>query len=118
MKTTTTTPNSQNVSDELQSNGGVQIFEGRTRVIIDNIKCGGCGNTISKALTGLSLKNVVAEPENSSVEFDSPKDEKLVSLALETLKNHGYPLNNSEDGLRAVALKAKSFLSCAIGKMS
>lgn len=96
---------------------GIQVDGGRTRILVENIKCGGCGKTISKALGEIGLSNIVTEPDLSFVEFDSPDDYRLVAEAVSLLKSHGYPMIDSEDGLRAVALKAKSFLSCAVGKL-
>lgn len=112
------TQNSDLKISDPTSSPGIQLAGDRTRLIVENIKCGGCGKTISKALGEIGLTNIIVEPESSFVEFDSPESSRLVTEALSVLKSHGYPLIDSEDGLRAVALKAKSFLSCAIGKMS
>lgn len=102
----------------LEPNPGIQKIGSRTRLIVDNIKCGGCAKTITKALNDLSLENIFVNPESSFVELDSPKDSAKLLEAVAKLKSLGYPLIDTEDGLKAVALKAKSYLSCAIGKMS
>jgi len=39
-------------------------------------------------------------------------------LVKETLKNMGYPESGSQKGLEAFGSKAKSYVSCAIGRMS
>ena len=41
-----------------------------------------------------------------------------VGQVLVKLKELGYPLVDTEEGLKAVALKARSYLSCALGKLS
>ncbi len=96
---------------------GIQVKGTRTQLLVDNIKCGGCGKTITNGLNELGLTNVEVNPEASTVEFDSPTESKL-NLALTKLKELGYPLVDTEEGFKALALKAKSYLSCAIGKMS
>ena len=90
----------------------------RTRLVLDNIKCDGCGRTISKALMEIGLKNIVVDPETSSVEMDGPVGETQMDEVLKKLKALGYPLIDTEEGLKAVALRAKSYLSCALGKIS
>ncbi len=97
---------------------GIQQNGSRTRLILDNIKCGGCANTITKALNNLGLENVIVDPESSFVEVDNPQDPTKLHKAIANLKGLGYPLIDTEDGLKAVALKARSYLSCALGKMS
>lgn len=97
---------------------GIQVKGTRTQLLLDNIKCGGCGKTITKGLNELGLNNVEVNPEASMVEFDNPNDSSKLNLALAKLKELGYPLIETEEGLKALALKAKSYLSCAIGKMS
>ena len=97
---------------------GIQRNGSRTRLIVDNIKCGGCAKTITKALNELGFEDVVVDPESSFVEVNSPQDAAKLLEAVSKLKDLGYPLIDTEEGLKALALKAKSYLSCAIGKMS
>lgn len=99
-------------------NKGISIRGSRTQLIVDNIKCGGCAKTITKALTNLGFKNISVDHEKSSIELDSPENPEIIGAAVTKLKDLGYPLIETEDGLRAVALKAKSYISCAIGKIS
>lgn len=99
-------------------NPGIIVRETRTQLIVDNIKCGGCAKTISQALSKLGYKNIVVIPEQSSVELDSPDDPATIATAVSRLRELGYPLIETEEGLAAVALKAKSYLSCALGKIS
>ena len=85
------------------------------RFEVSNIKCGGCANSIDKALR--------ADPRVTGVEVDI--DKGLVSVqasddARETLRAEllrlGYPEAGSAEGLQALAAKGKSFVSCAIGR--
>ena len=86
------------------------------RLVLENIKCGGCASTINKNLLELNLQQIIIDHDNDIVEFtDNVTDEQLV-VVLNRLKKLGYPLVNSQEGLTALALKAKSFASCAIGK--
>lgn len=97
---------------------GVEKKDGIVKLTVENIKCGGCANTITKSLTELGFQNIQVDHENNLICFnDSSDDEKIIS-ALNKLRGLGYPIVDSEEGLTALALKAKSFTSCAIGKIS
>lgn len=87
----------------------------KTTLYIQNLKCGGCANTITKNISLIdAIKEVNVNVEESSVSFDYPTEEKLRAVK-EKLKTLGYP----EDGeLNSLGSKAKSYVSCAIGKMS
>jgi copper chaperone len=97
---------------------GVVVSGARTQLIVENIKCGGCANTISKGLGKIGFTNISVSPEQSMVEVDSPKAPTTIADAVTKLRELGYPLIETEEGLAAVALKAKSYISCAIGKLS
>lgn len=87
----------------------------KTTIHIQNLKCGGCANTITKGISAIeTINNVAVNVEDSSVTFDYATDEKLIEVK-EKLKSLGYP----EDGeANSLMEKAKSYVSCAIGKMS
>lgn len=87
----------------------------QTTIHIQNLKCGGCANTITKGITAIeTISNVSVNVEESSVTFGYETDEKLNEVK-EKLKSLGYP----EDGeANSLGSKAKSYVSCAIGKMS
>lgn len=87
----------------------------KTTIYIQNLKCGGCANTITKNLATLdAITDVSVNIEESSVAFSYPTEEKLIEVK-EKLKALGYP----EDGeVNSLGSKAKSYVSCAIGKMS
>lgn len=87
---------------------------------VQNIRCGGCVNTIEKALTKEGFKNVsvdlTTEPRKVTVEL---LDDESVALFRASLRKLGYPLADEEIGFFDNAnLKAKSVVSCAIGKFS
>jgi copper chaperone len=84
---------------------------------VENIKCGGCANSIrKKLLLENSVNSVDVDVDNQRVIVDAPQS------ALELLKfklhSMGYPERGTSHGLDAAKTKAKSFVSCAIGRMS
>lgn len=86
-----------------------------TKVFIQNLKCGGCAKTITNKLSDLdNITDVKVDIEESSVTF-SYKNEGDLKLVMDTLKENGYPV---EGDVNTLGTKAKSFVSCAIGKMS
>ncbi|MDX9814516.1 MAG: heavy-metal-associated domain-containing protein [Sulfurimonas sp.] len=84
-----------------------------------NVKCGGCANTIKTALKdefGEVEINLEVEPRVVTLDI---KDEAQEELLRKKLRSLGYPMSDEEMGaLSKSGLKAKSFISCAIGKMS
>ena len=87
----------------------------KTTLYIQNLKCGGCANTITKKLNALDdVSEVSVEVEDNSVTFEY-LDEHTLDVVKETLAEIGYP----EDGERnSLTTKAKSYVSCAFGKMT
>jgi copper chaperone len=78
---------------------------------VQNIRCGGCANTITKELASV-FSGVMVDVAGKTVTIEL-KDESEIQKGAELLKKLGYPLA-SEDS--SVVDKAKSFVSCAIGK--
>ncbi|HPI39299.1 MAG TPA: heavy-metal-associated domain-containing protein [Pseudobdellovibrionaceae bacterium] len=86
-------------------------------LFVENIKCGGCANTITQKLNKLanvSVLEVIVEEGKIVIEGTDASRGLIVT----TLKNLGYPEVNSVEGLEALKVKAKSFVSCAIGKIN
>ncbi|WP_339665883.1 cation transporter [Maribacter arcticus] len=82
---------------------------------IQNLKCGGCAKTIiSKLEEILTITNVSVSVESSSVQFDASNQEDITTVK-NKLKSIGYP---SIDQGNSILSKAKSFVSCATGKLS
>jgi copper chaperone len=87
----------------------------KTSIIVQNLKCGGCAKTITNALESLKgINEVAVAVETSTVSFQSLSMEDALS-AKTTLKSLGYPSMDTDNSLLA---KAKSFVSCATGKMN
>ncbi|OGA01348.1 MAG: heavy metal transporter [Betaproteobacteria bacterium RIFCSPLOWO2_02_FULL_62_17] len=86
-------------------------------VTVENIKCGGCANSIRKAVgavTGVTGVEVDVEKGDIRVEGEEAARAAVARRLLEL----GYPESGAVSGLGSVAAKAKSFVSCAIGRVS
>ncbi len=84
------------------------------KIYVQNLKCGGCANTITNKLTDIEgVSNISINVEESLITLNC--NEIILEKVKETLKKAGYP----EDGeANSLGSKAKSYVSCAIGKMS
>lgn len=85
----------------------------KTTLQIENLKCGGCAATIKKGILAIDgVENVDVNLEESSVSITSTKNNlKEVKIKLSKL---GYPEIGDKN---TVLHKAKSFVSCAVGKI-
>jgi len=83
-----------------------------------NVKCGGCASTLKEKLFekfGEVDVNLNKQPREITLNI---KEEEIEELGKE-LKKLGYPFSTDEMGFaESTSVKAKSFVSCAIGKMS
>ena len=87
------------------------------QISVENIKCGGCANTITTKLNALEdVNDCTVDIENGVVSIDG--DESHRSAIAELLLKLGYPESGTAEGLKAAKAKAKSFVSCAVGRMS
>lgn len=85
---------------------------------VENIKCGGCANSIRKKLSVIdAVKDVDVDVESGQVSYDA-ETTQAVEEVKEVLRSMGYPQAGSQSGLSAAGAKAKSYVSCALGKMS
>lgn len=89
-------------------------------VEVANVRCGGCAATITKALEaeGFTEINVdlSCDPRKVTAEISDETREELFKT---TLRKLGYPLSDETiDFVDAAGLKAKSVVSCAVGKLS
>jgi copper chaperone len=90
----------------------------KTKIIIDNMKRGGCAGSIKKGLRSFSeVSDVVVDIENESVEITHNDDFPIEKLK-EKLSHMGYPAKGTLEGFDKFAANAKSYVSCAIGKIS
>jgi len=80
-----------------------------------NLKCGGCANSVKKGLMTIDgISNIEVDVEQGKVSFDAEDDAATV-LVKEKLSHMGYPELGDANTL---IHKAKSFVSCATGRMS
>ena len=84
---------------------------------IDNLKCGGCEKTILKGLNALDgVTEVSVDHELQMVSLHA--EPAMRAAIMEKLQDMGYPEKGSIEGFEAGVSNIKSYVSCAIGKMS
>lgn len=82
---------------------------------IQNLKCGGCENTIRRNLNKFEfVRNLEVDVEASTITTDTMPPEYL-EFVTNTLSNMGYPIVEDSNSL---GKKMKSYVSCAMGKMT
>jgi copper chaperone len=87
------------------------------QVEVENIKCGGCENSIVKGINAVAqVSNLVIDRDKQLVSFSG--EESIKQLVIDKLKSMGYPEKGTVAGLEAGLTNAKSFVSCAIGRMT
>ena len=85
-----------------------------TTIEILNLKCGGCANTIKKGVLSVEgVTDVEVDLESSKVNVNSASDSVLQAVKAK-LSKMGYP---EAGDANTMIHKAKSFVSCATGKM-
>lgn len=85
----------------------------KAEIQIENLKCGGCAATIKKGILGLQgVNDVNVDVEKSIVSIVSEL-ENLEEVKLKLAKL-GYPEVGDKN---TVLHKAKSFVSCAVGRI-
>ena len=94
-------------------------------IAVENIKCGGCANSIKQklnALQGIASLEIDVEAGSVAIKLEEgigqEQAAQVLSAVEDKLLTMGYPLVGSVEGLKAAGTKAKSFVSCAVGKMS
>lgn len=86
-----------------------------TTLEIQNLKCGGCAHTIISKLNDLEgIQNVSVDTELNTVSFENELAPEVES-ATKLLSNLGYPVSGDAN---SIGKKAKSFVSCAVGRMA
>ena len=86
-----------------------------TKIYIQNLKCHGCANTIKtqlEKLQGISEVTVDNTDDSVSLSYTQPTDVEMVKQKLSGL---GYP---TTDEANSISKKAKSFVSCAVGRIN
>lgn len=83
-----------------------------------NVKCGGCANTLSTKLEkafGEVEVNLEVEPRQITLDIE----EANIALLRTQLIKLGYPMSDEDlSKLKGFTTTAKSFVSCAVGKMN
>ncbi len=79
---------------------------------VENIKCGGCVNSIKSSLSKMEGVEYVAVDKDTEI-IDIEGSIERTAL-VEKLHSLGYP----EKGHNSLMTKAKSYISCAVGRMS
>lgn len=90
----------------------------KTNIIVENLKCNGCANTIRKDVGHLpGVESVEIDVDTACVTI-THSDEAVAPAVRTKLMHLGYPEIDSVHGVSKLALNARSFVSCAVGKMS
>ena len=80
-----------------------------------NLKCGGCVNTVKKGLLYVDvIDEVEVDLENSKVMIPT-EDEQVLIEVKKKLSKMGYPEIGDAN---TIMHKAKSFVSCASGRLT
>lgn len=89
-----------------------------TQIWIENLKCGGCANTIKKNVKEFSgVTSVIVSPEEEviTIAHQVPLDLKAIKARLKQL---GYPEKDSVEGFEKLTSNLKSYVSCAVGRLT
>jgi copper chaperone len=82
------------------------------KIEVENIKCGGCMNSIKTALLKIeNVTEVTIDKESDTITINSNTDRVVFVNILSSL---GYP----EKGHNSLLHKGKSFVSCAVGNLT
>ena len=89
-------------------------------VEVNNIKCSGCANIVIKTLEKKGFKDIKVdlscEPRKVTIDIEN---EAQVAHFRIILRKLGYPLCDEEISFsKSATYKAKSFVSCAVGKFT
>ena len=83
-------------------------------IIVENLKCHGCANTIRRELAWIGeVISVEVDVDKSLIKIDYAGKNSMREVFTEKLRKLGYP----EDGTGNMNRKMKSYVSCAIGRI-
>lgn len=86
-------------------------------ISVENIKCGGCAGTIIKKISEIDgVGNTEVDIDAGIVKISG--DEGLREALVAQLLKLGYPEKGSAEGIAAAKAMAKSFVSCAVGRIN
>ena len=87
----------------------------KTKIEILNLKCGGCANSIKKGLLTVDgVQDAQVNLETSEVTIETLNKKVLEEVKIK-LSSMGYP---EAGDANTIMHKAKSFVSCATGRMT
>lgn len=90
----------------------------KTTIEVENIKCGGCANSIRKELgTIQGVFTVEVDIVNGTIVAEHTDEVDREQIAAKLLKM-GYYETGTVNGFDAIKADAKSFVSCVIGRVS
>jgi len=100
------------IISKFKGNKMIQTFQ------VINVKCGGCASTLKEKLFE-QFGEVEVDLEKEPREIRLVIEEEKIPALGEALKKLGYPFLTEKMGfVDETSAKAKSFVSCAIGKMN
>jgi len=87
------------------------------QINVENIKCGGCASTIRSRLEAMdNVSKIDVDIAEGIVSVDAAEDTREAVTA--RLLKLGYPVSGTAEGIAAAKARAKSFVSCAVGRLS
>lgn len=87
------------------------------QINVENIKCGGCAATIRSRLEAMeSVNKIDVDIAEGIVSVEGSEDTRKAVTA--KLLKLGYPESGTAEGIAAAKARAKSFVSCAVGRLS
>ena len=89
----------------------------RLRIEIENLKCGGCEKSILSALSAMPGVSAV-QVDHDSATVSLAADPSLRGEVVARLTSMGYPEKGTVQGLASGLAVAKSYFSCAIGRIT
>lgn len=84
-------------------------------IYVENLKCGGCANTIKKTISKIDgVQRVEIDNEESRIDLEVSNADFQIDSIKQKLKSIGYPEMGAANNTFTAA---KSYVSCAIGRM-
>jgi len=89
-----------------------------TQILIENLKCGGCATSIKLNLKKINgIIDAQVNHDKDEVTITHTTESELIE-AKNKLHQMGYPEKGTTQGLDKIITGAKSYISCAIGKIT
>jgi copper chaperone len=87
------------------------------QINVENIKCGGCASTIRSRLEAMEgVQQIDVDVAEGIVSVQGAENTREAVTA--KLLKLGYPESGTAEGIAAAKARAKSFVSCAVGRLS